>query len=145
MEPTSTMASKCMFIEYMWVWRWISMVASDSLHPPVHFGTRSSMGQLRGRIYTYTPLRYWITSTWVPYGCVHVRVHPDMYTLISTRTTALWRQLASTTMSLADPPTQHRLDLRHWSVYRRGPGHHLATCIHLKLPLLPMMYGWLAD
>ena len=26
-----------------------------------------------------------------------------MYNLISTRTTALWRQLASTTMSLADP------------------------------------------
>ena len=40
---------------------------------------------------------------WVPYGCVHVGVHPDMYTRISTCTTALWRQLGATTMALADP------------------------------------------
>ena len=64
-------------------------------HPQLH-GTATGMD-------IYTPLRYWITSTWVPYGCVHVGVHPDTYTRISTRTTALWRQLGATTMALADP------------------------------------------
>ena len=80
---------------------WISMVASHSPptcilgHPQLH-GPAAGMD-------IYIPLRYWNTSTWVPYSGVHLHVHPDTYTRISTRTTALWRQLAVTTMALADP------------------------------------------
>ena len=64
-------------------------------HPQLH-GPAAGMD-------IYIPLRYWNTSTWVPYSGVHLPVHPDTYTRISTRTTALWRQLAVTTMALADP------------------------------------------
>ena len=64
-------------------------------HPQLH-GPAAGMD-------IYIPLRYWNTSTWVPYSGVHLQVHPDTYTRISTRTTALWRQLAVTTMALADP------------------------------------------
>ena len=52
-------------------------------HPQLH-GPAAGMD-------IYIPLRYWNTSTWVPYGCVHLHVHPDTYTRISTRTMALWR------------------------------------------------------
>ena len=64
-------------------------------HPQLH-GPAAGMD-------IYIPLRYWNTSTWVPYGGVHLHVRPDIYTRISTRTTALWRQLGAVTMALADP------------------------------------------
>ena len=64
-------------------------------HPQLH-GPAAGMD-------IYIPLRYWNTSTWVPYSGVHLHVHPDTYTRISTRTMALWRQLGAVTMALADP------------------------------------------
>ena len=53
-----------------------------------------------GYIYTTAILDYEYTGTvWL---CTR-RCTPDMYTRISIRTTALWRQLGADTMALADP------------------------------------------
>ena len=101
MEPTLTMASKLRFINTFGCgagFPWLPAHTTPTCllgHPQLH-GPAAGMD-------IYTPLRYWNTSTWVPYGCVHLCVHPDTYTRISTRTTALWRQLGAVTMTLADP------------------------------------------
>ena len=45
-------------------------------HPQLH-GPAAGMD-------IYIPLRYWNTSTWVPYSGIHIRVHPDIHADLNT-------------------------------------------------------------
>ena len=125
----------------MWVWRWISMVASAH-HTHLYTWTPAAPWDGYGDG-IYTPLRYWNTSTWVPYGCVHLHVHPDINTLISACTTALWRQTRRWRHHYGSgrPLLYTWLNLRRWSTHCRGPEQYLATCVHRRQLWLPTVYG----
>ena len=84
----------------MWVWRWISMVASAH-HTHLHTWSPAVpwAGCGDGYIYhCYTGYEY-LGTVWLCTRTVTQRHVP----WISTRTTTLWRQLGAVAMTLADP------------------------------------------
>ena len=137
MEPTSTRASKSMFINTCgcgagFPWLLAHTTPTCTLGPPA--APWDGYGDD-----IYTPLRYWNTSTWVPYGCVHLHVHPD--TDLNTyhgavAATGRWRHYYG-----SGRPLLHQwLNLRRWSAHCRGPAQYLAPCVHRRQLWLPTVY-----
>ena len=74
------------------------------------------------------------------YTCMYTL---DINTLISTCTTALWRQTRRWRYYYGSgrPLLYTWLNLRRWSAHCRGPEQYLATCVHRRQLWLPTVYG----
>ena len=122
----------------MWVWRWISMVASAHHTHLCTWAPAAPWDSCRvGYIYTTAILDYEYMGT---VRLCTLRCTPDMYTRISIRTMALWRQLGADTMALADPcSTTGWIYITGLLDAASGPGHQLATCVHHWQLWLPMV------